>query len=59
MGPQSVKTRLKPRGHLIESRGVEILVGVVLFIVGAVVLWDAFDGRGKSLPWPVSAVLPW
>jgi hypothetical protein len=59
MGPQSVKSKMKPRGHLIESRGVEIAVGLLLFILGSVVLWDAFDGRGKSLPWPVGAILPW
>lgn len=54
-----VKRMIKPNGHLIENRGWETVIGLFLFIIGAVLIWDAFDGRGKSLPWPAGAVTPW
>jgi hypothetical protein len=56
---ENLKRAVKPRGHFIQSRGTEILVGAVLFLVGALLVWDAFDGRGKKLPWPLGAVAPW
>lgn len=45
--------------QLIRSRGSEIFLGLVLFVVGAFLLWDATDGRNQPLPWPLGAVLPW
>jgi hypothetical protein len=49
----------KPRKHFIRDRKTEIVLGLVLFVVGSFLLWDAFDGRGKNMPWPASTVLPW
>lgn len=54
-----LKQVVSKRGHFMDNRGKEILVGAVLSIIGLVLLWDAFDGRGKKLPWPVSAAAPW
>lgn len=46
-------------GHWMRNRKAEICIGLVLFAVGALLLFDAFDGRGKSMPWPVSTLAPW
>lgn len=54
-----VKKAVKPDGHIIKDRKTEILVGLLLFVVGMVLLWDAFDGRGKNMPWPASGLMPW
>lgn len=35
------------------------MIGALLFLVGVALLWDAFDGRGKKLPWPASGLAPW
>lgn len=45
--------------HLIEDRKCEILLGLGLFLVGALLIYDAFDRRGKKVPWPGGAILPW
>jgi hypothetical protein len=50
---------LKPRGHLINNRMAEIGVGLLLAFIGMCLLWDAFDGRGKKMPWPASGMAPW
>jgi hypothetical protein len=55
----NVKRAVKPRGHFINSRSTEILIGAILFLVGALLLYDAFDGRGKKIPWPLGAIAPW
>lgn len=47
------------RGHFMQSRGKEIAIGLILSVVGLCLLWDAFDGRGKKLPWPASGLAPW
>ena len=56
---ENVKRRIKPNGHFIKDRKVEIVLGVILFLVGALLLYDAFDARGKKVPWPASAIAPW
>jgi len=56
---KNVKRLVKPHGHFIQDRKVEIVVGLLLFFVGALFLYDAFDGRGKEMPWPASALAPW
>jgi len=56
---ENVKRALKPRGHFIQNRGAEIWIGVFLFLFGALLLYDAFDARGKKLPWPAGAIAPW
>lgn len=48
-----------PKGNLIKDRKVEILVGLVFFAIGALLIYDAFDRRGKKVPWPGGAILPW
>jgi hypothetical protein len=55
----NVKRLIKPNGHFIKDRKTEILVGVLLFIVGSLLLYDAFDARGKKVPWPGGAIAPW
>lgn len=55
----NVKRAVKPHGHFMQNRKAEIAIGVILFMVGALLVWDAFDGRGKKLPWPLGAVAPW
>lgn len=42
-----------------KSRPKEIVLGFLLVIVGCYLLWDAFDNRGKKMPWPVSGLAPW
>ena len=56
---ENVKRAVKPTGHFINNRKTEIILGAVMFLLGALLLWDAFDGRGKKLPWPLGAVAPW
>jgi hypothetical protein len=55
----NLKQVVKPKGHLIESRSTEIAVGLLVFIFGCILLWDAFDGRGKKMPWPAGGIMPW
>lgn len=57
--PGHWKNRVKKHGHIIANRHAEIVIGLVLFAFGAMLLYDAFDGRGKKLIWPFSAILPW
>lgn len=55
----NIVRKVKPHGHLIQSRKAEIIVGSLLTLIGLCLLWDAFDGRGKKLPWPASGMAPW
>jgi hypothetical protein len=55
----NLKRAVKPRGHFMQNRRAEIFIGVVMFLFGALLVYDAFDGRGKKLPWPLGAVAPW
>jgi hypothetical protein len=48
-----------PKGHLIQSRTTEIVLGILLFVIGSYLLYDAFDKRGKKIPWPGGAITPW
>lgn len=57
--PNPVKRRIASRGHLIKDRKKEIVIGLVLAVVGMILLWDAFDGRGRKMPWPASGLAPW
>lgn len=36
--------------HYIANQRTEIAVGVVVFALGALLLHDAYDGRGKTQP---------
>lgn len=46
-------------GHFLKSRGWEITIGLGLALVGMLLLWDAFDNRGKKMPWPAGGLAPW
>jgi hypothetical protein len=54
-----MKNVLKPKGHWIKSQGWEAVIGILVVIAGCVLLWDAFDNRGRKLPWPASGLAPW
>jgi hypothetical protein len=54
-----VRNPLKPKGHWVQSRNWEMVTGVALFAIGCMLLWDAFDNRGRKAPWPVGALTPW
>ncbi len=43
---------------LIPDQRVALAAGGVLFVLGAFLLYDAWDGRGQSAPWPLGAVMP-
>jgi len=47
------------KGHFIKSKGLEGTLGFALAIIGCILVWDAFDNRGKKLPWPLSGFMPW
>lgn len=55
----NVKNAIKPKGHFLKNRRTEIMLGAILFLVGALLLYDAFDARGKKMPWPAGAITPW
>lgn len=59
MPTNPVKKAVGGSGRFIRDRKVEILIGVIAFAVGCLLLWDAFDGRGKRLPWPANKIAPW
>lgn len=46
------------REPFVADRKVALWGGVALFALGSLMLWDAFDGRGMSPPWPFGALLP-
>lgn len=35
------------------------LLGWTLLLVASVMLYDAYDGRGRQGPWPASTIFPW
>jgi hypothetical protein len=35
-----------------------VTVGIVLFAAAVLILWDAHDGRGRKMPWPLRIALP-
>jgi len=59
VGPGNIKNKLSPNGPLIRNSKAEGVLGFLLLILACVLIWDAFDNRGKKLPWPVSGMLPW
>lgn len=54
----NVKRLIKPNGHFIQNRKTELIVGLIVFVAGALLLWDAWNGRGKNAPWPLGGILP-
>lgn len=55
----NLKRAVKPQGHFMASRSWQITIGIALFLIGALLVYDAFDGRGKKIPWPLGAITPW
>jgi hypothetical protein len=51
--------RVTGRDHFIRDRKCEIIIGLALFVIGSLLLYDAFDGRNKKVPWPGSVFFPW
>jgi len=47
------------RHHLIQNRSMEIYLGIMLFIIGSILIYDAYNARGQKLPWPASLLAPW
>jgi hypothetical protein len=47
------------KGHFIKDKKTEVVLGLLLFIIGCILLWDAFDNRGKKMPWPAGGLAPW
>lgn len=43
----------------VKSQKLEAALGVLFFILGGLLIYDAFDARGKKLPWPIGGILPW
>ena len=37
--------------YVLQNRGLEIAIAIVLIITGCYLVWDCFDNRGKDLPW--------
>lgn len=56
-----MKNPLKPgkNHHWIKSQGWEGAIGVIFLVLGCMLLWDAFDNRGRKMPWPASGLAPW
>lgn len=46
------------KGIWIKDRKFELCLGILLFAVGAALVWDATDNRGKPLPFPLGAITP-
>lgn len=46
-------------GHFIADRTTELVLGFIFIAIGGFLLWDAFDNRGKKLPWPLSGLAFW
>lgn len=46
---------------LVRNRDAALYGGVALWVIGAVLLWDAWEHRGRDRPWAfrfVGAALP-
>lgn len=35
------------------------LIAWAVFLLGAIWIYDIYDGRGRQGPWPASAMFPW
>lgn len=40
----------RARQPLVKDRDAALLMGVAAYVVGSVLLWDAFEHRGNSRP---------
>lgn len=56
----SIAERLiDPNQRIMQNRGLEIVLGFVAVILGCLLLYDAYDARGKKMIWPLSGLAPW
>jgi hypothetical protein len=46
------------RPAIIRDRSVELALGALLFVAGAWLIHDAYEGRDKKRPFLASVVLP-
>jgi hypothetical protein len=46
------------RPRVLRDRGVELGLGVALFVAGAWLIREAYEGRGKKRPFAAHLVLP-
>lgn len=42
-----------------QNRRMEIALGLLAFVIGCILIYDAYDARGKRMPWPASGLAPW
>jgi hypothetical protein len=40
-----------PYRRLVRDRRTEVWLGVAAYVLGSWLLWDAYEGRGRSKPW--------
>lgn len=46
------------RPKMLRDRHTEITLGVVLFVASAWLIWDAYEGRGRSRPFIMHLATP-
>lgn len=39
--------------HLVRDRNTALLGGIAAILVGSVLLWDAYEGRGRQRPFAI------
>jgi hypothetical protein len=44
--------------HPIKDRKKELVIGLILFVLGAYLCYDSYNGRGKNAPWPLGMAMP-
>jgi hypothetical protein len=44
--------------HFMKNRKAELTLGFVLFVIGTLLLWDAYDNRGLKMLWPLGGIMP-
>lgn len=49
---------LKPGQHFLKDRQIEIVLGILAFVIGSYLLWDAYDNRGKNMKFPFGSFMP-
>lgn len=49
---------MSKRPAALHDRGLELALGVALFVAGAWCIHDAYEGRGKRRPFAAKLVLP-
>jgi hypothetical protein len=47
------------RGRIPVPKGHSKILAWGLFLLGAIWLFDCYDGRGRPAAWPASTIFPW